>query len=78
MDLRSYRLSRGLSQAACAKQLELKSKSSICEIESGAQPPSMTLALRIEKWSGGEVPARQLLPAKKAALLPDTSISTRG
>ena len=69
MDLRAYRKSRGLTQAACAQELELSSKSYISEIETGSQPPSMDLALRIEKWSDGQVTARQLLPPKRAALL---------
>jgi transcriptional regulator with XRE-family HTH domain len=73
MDLRAYRKSRGLSQLACAKELGLNSKGYVSEIETGSQPPSTHLALKIQKWSNGQVPARSLLPPEKAALLPDAS-----
>ena len=62
MDLTSYRKARGLSQAECAKALGLRSRSYICEIESGIRSASLKTALRIEKWSEGAVPASSLSP----------------
>jgi hypothetical protein len=38
------------------------SKGWISEIESGARPASLRLALKIEKWSQGAVPAASLSP----------------
>ena len=71
MDLRSFRESRGISQAELAKQVGLKSKGYVCDLEKGRKTTIET-ALRIQKWSNGQVPARTLLPPEKAALLPDT------
>lgn len=64
MDLASFRKSRGLSQEQCASELGLapSSKGWISEIESGARPASLRLALRIETWSQGAVAARTLSP----------------
>lgn len=65
MDLRTYREQRGLSQEACATALGLKSKSYISEIETGAKPASLHLALKIERWSGGHVKASSISPAAR-------------
>ncbi len=70
MDLSDYRKIRGLSQSACAKELGLRSKAYISRIETGQQSVPMKLALKIERWSNGEVKASELLPAEEAALLP--------
>ncbi len=69
MELREYRKSRRLTQAACARELGLSSKSYISEIETGSQPASIDVALRIQRWSGGHVLARELLPPEKRTLL---------
>lgn len=65
MDLKTYREGRGLSQEACAAELGLRSKSYICEIETGAKPASLKLALKIERWSEGQIPAATLSPAAR-------------
>lgn len=65
MDLATYRKRRGLSQEQCATELGLSpsSKGWISEIESGARPASLRLALKIQNWSSGEVLAAALCPA---------------
>lgn len=62
MDLESYRKSLGLTQAAFAKALGLRSKGSISMIESGARPASFRLALKIQNFSEGAVSASTLRP----------------
>lgn len=64
MKLSEYRESRGLTQPAMAEALGLsaKSKGLICQIEKGVKPASLKLALRIESWSDGKVPAASLCP----------------
>jgi DNA-binding XRE family transcriptional regulator len=64
MKLSDYRESRGLTQPEMAEALGLsaKSKGLICQIETGAKPASLKLALKIEHWSGGQVPAGSLCP----------------
>lgn len=57
MELVSYRKKLGLSQEACARALGVTSKGYISDIETGAKKASLRLALRIEQWSKGEVPA---------------------
>ena len=57
MDLRTYRKSLGLSQEQCARELGVRSKSYICGIETTRRDASLRLALKIEQWSGGKVPA---------------------
>lgn len=59
MDLSTFRKSRGLSQEECAKELGLKpsSKSWISDIENGERKASLKLALKIERWSGGQIAA---------------------
>jgi transcriptional regulator with XRE-family HTH domain len=69
MDLRAYRKSRRLTQGACAEQLGLKSKSYVSGLETGAVKAPIDLALRIQGWSGGQVPARELVPPEKRHLL---------
>lgn len=70
MDLATYRKDRrGLSQDACAAELGLRSKSYISGLESGALTAPLQLALRIEDWSEGEVPATGLVSEKDAELL---------
>jgi DNA-binding XRE family transcriptional regulator len=60
-----YREECGLSQEACASALGLRSKSYISEIETGAKPASLRLALKIERWSGGRVSASSISPAAR-------------
>lgn len=59
MDLLSLRTERGLTLAQTCVELGLKpgSKGWISEIERGTKEASVRLALRIEDWSGGKVPA---------------------
>ena len=62
MNLRSYRKARGLSQKQVAEALEIGAESLISMIERGRRQPTLRLALRIQKWSGGEVRAAELCP----------------
>lgn len=61
MDLASYRKERGLTLAEAATELGLSrtSKSWLCEIEAvpRKRDASLKLAMKIERWSGGQVPA---------------------
>ena len=61
MTLHEHRKARRLTQAAAAAQLDLKSDGFFSRIENG-EAPSLELALRIQKWSGGEVRAADLRP----------------
>ncbi len=70
MDLASFRKSRRISQRACAAALGFRGKSYISMLERGDRPMTVELALRIEKWSAGQVRASDILPPEKAALLP--------
>ena len=63
MNLESYRKSKGLTQSALAEALGLRSKGYISQLERGVEACSLALALRIEKWSGGEVTAAELVPS---------------
>lgn len=60
-----YRSSLGLTLAEMAEALGLKpsNKGWLSEIENGLKPASIRLALRIERHSGGRVPAASLCPA---------------
>ena len=60
MKLSTLRTELGLSQEELAAALGLKSKSIICEIERGSRPASLLVALKIEKWSEGKIPAASL------------------
>ena len=59
MTLAEYRQSLGLTLAQMAAGLELSEKSVgwMSEIENGKRDASLRLALRIERWSGGQVTA---------------------
>ncbi len=71
MDLASYRKSRGCSQEECARDVGLSSgsKGYISGLETGALHAPIPLALKIEAWSNGEVPAASLLSPDDAELL---------
>lgn len=71
MTLAEYRKSKGLSQAAVARELGLRSKGHISDIEraESTRTASLELALRIEKWSGGKVSAASICPIA-AELIP--------
>ena len=58
--LAAYRKKLGLTQEQLAALLGLRSKASISMVESGARPASLRMALKIERWSKGEVSARAL------------------
>lgn len=61
MDLATLRKKRGLSQEQLARELGLKGKASVCEIErTGRAAPER--ALKIEAWSGGKIQAHTLNP----------------
>jgi transcriptional regulator with XRE-family HTH domain len=62
MDLASFRKKRELSQEQCAVELGLSptSASWISDIENGNRKASLKLALKIERWSGGQVQAASL------------------
>lgn len=64
MTLTVFRESLGLTLEQCAVQLGLSksSKSWISDIENNVRPASARLALRIERWSGGVVPAASVCP----------------
>jgi len=68
MKLSAYRKARGLSQKEMAEELGLSrnSKGWICEIEGGTRDASLSLALKIEAWSGGKVPAASVCKAAAA------------
>ncbi len=59
--LRAYREASGLSQEALGERVGV-TKASLSRIESGDQKPSIGLAQRIEKETGGAVPRWLLLP----------------
>lgn len=61
MDLATFRRSKGLSQEECALELGVTSKGLISGIENGGTA-SLKLALTIERWSAGAVPAASLNP----------------
>ena len=61
MQLAEHRKGRGLTVEAAAEELGLKSKGYLSAIENGRQAP-LELALRIQRWSGGEVRAADLRP----------------
>lgn len=63
MDLAAYRQLRGLSQEDCARELGLRSKGYISDIETGAQSAGVRLSLKIEAWSNGLVKAATVCPA---------------
>ncbi|WP_337186719.1 helix-turn-helix transcriptional regulator [Phenylobacterium sp.] len=62
MDLATYRKHRRLSQRECARELGLTSKSYISQLETGKVRFPVKLALRIQHWSGGAVPAVEICP----------------
>ena len=76
MDLESYRRSRGLTQEQVAQALGLRSKGYISDIEGRRQRCSLRLALRIQQWSEGAVPAASL-NTDAADLLPRPSEAPR-
>lgn len=71
--LRETRESRSLSQEQFAIELGLQSKGYVSRIETGEITPSLRLALRIERWSGGCVRAESLLSPDDADLLNRTA-----
>ncbi|HEY1753709.1 MAG TPA: helix-turn-helix transcriptional regulator [Caulobacteraceae bacterium] len=68
MKLESYRKQRGLTQQEAATELGLRSKGYFSRLESGKDEMPLRLALRIQAWSGGQVPAAETCP-KAAALI---------
>ena len=62
MTLAQHRKSLGLSLEALAIRLDLapSSKSWLSEIENGRRDAALRLALKIERWSDGAVPAASI------------------
>lgn len=65
MDFATFRKQRGLTLEACAKELGLSpsSKGWLSEIERGGEKgrdASLKLAMKIERWSGGQVKAASI------------------
>ena len=69
MSIKAFRESRGLSQEQAASELGLRSKGYFSRIESGSTPCPLRLALQIEDWSAGKVPAETLLDEADRQLL---------
>lgn len=68
MDLKTFRLSRQLSQAKLAEDLGLRSKSYICEIEKSGVVPQ-AIAVAIYRKHGALVGPLAALTAREAAIL---------
>ena len=65
--LRSYRKSKGLTLQAMASLVGIDA-SNLSRIETGKQPPSADLLIKVAEATSGEVtPNDMLLPAKEAA-----------
>ncbi len=71
MSLASYRRRKGLTQQQLAVELGLRrdSRGYISRLESGAQDIPLRVALTIEAWSGGELPADSLVDDDDRQLL---------
>ena len=67
--LRQYRESRGLTLDQMASSLGKKGRGYFSGIETGDVDAPIRLALRIQEWSGGAVPAESLVSAEDAQLL---------
>lgn len=69
MDLAQHRKTLGLSleQTAVALGLAPTSKGWLSEIENGKRDASLRLALKIERWSDGAVPASSVCGELRAA-----------
>lgn len=69
MNLAQHRKDRGLSleQTAVALGLAPTSKGWLSEIENGKRDASLRLALKIERWSEGAVPASSVCAELRAA-----------
>ena len=65
----TYRKSRGLTQEQAAKELGLSSKGYFCALERFEAPWPLRLALQVEAWSEGQVPADQLVDDEDRQLL---------
>lgn len=65
MDIRTFRKDRGLTLEALGRELGV-SKGYLCQIENGAAC-SQSVALKLEKFSGGALDAARLSPAVAAA-----------
>ena len=70
MELGAYRRSRGTTLEQLAEVLDLRPGSAghLSRIENGSEA-TIPLALKIEAWSNGEVPAASLLSPDDAELL---------
>lgn len=63
MEIAELREELGLTQAAFAARVGLRSKGYVCELEAADKPrASVRVALEIEKLSGGRIKAAELNP----------------
>lgn len=69
MDLRAFRELRGLSLQQVCDSIGLASKGHLSDLETGATPWPIKLALEVEVWSRGAVAAVELVNASDALLL---------
>ncbi|HWF01579.1 MAG TPA: helix-turn-helix transcriptional regulator [Caulobacteraceae bacterium] len=69
MDFKAYRERLGLSLGECAAQLGLKSKGHLSDMENGHKDFPIRLALQVERWSGGELRAVDLVSETDRDLL---------
>jgi DNA-binding XRE family transcriptional regulator len=65
MDIRTFRKSRGMTLEALGKELGV-SKGYLSQVESGATC-SQAVALRLERFSEGEINAAAICPAVRQA-----------
>jgi len=69
MELAAFRKSRDLTLDAFAAAVGIKSKGYISRIESGLDPAGLRLAIRIQRFSEGAVPAIDLVTPEDRELL---------
>jgi transcriptional regulator with XRE-family HTH domain len=65
----ALRKRRGLTQQQFAGVLGVRSKVYVSQLETGACPFTIELALKVDGWSGGEIKAPNLLSEELAFLL---------
>lgn len=72
MNVADARKERGWSQEQLARQLGLKSKGYICEIESGAITPSLRVAIGLYRELGVKIGPVESLTDREVAILEKT------
>ena len=66
MDLKTYRLSKDLTREDAANFLELANESVVRRYETGERYPRPEIMARIERLTGGEVTASDMLETRRA------------